>query len=64
MPVSTRTRNHSQEAFSYPVDQPEIVPIQRARVYFPATLQRTHRLVGVEECLRVRRVEVANTSAA
>jgi deazaflavin-dependent oxidoreductase (nitroreductase family) len=49
---------------TYPVDQPEIVPIQRARGYFPATLQRTHRLVGVEGCLRVRRVEVANTSAA
>jgi deazaflavin-dependent oxidoreductase (nitroreductase family) len=48
---------------SYPVDQPEIVPIQRARAYFPATLQRTHRLVGVEGCLRVRRVTVATTSA-
>jgi deazaflavin-dependent oxidoreductase (nitroreductase family) len=49
---------------SYPVDQPEIVPIQRARAYFPATLQRTHRLVGVDRCLRVRRVKAANTSAA
>jgi deazaflavin-dependent oxidoreductase (nitroreductase family) len=49
---------------SYPVDQPEIVPMEHARVYFPATLQQTHRLVGVEGCLRVRRVEVANTSAA
>jgi hypothetical protein len=46
------------------VDQPEIVPIQSARAYFPATLQRTHRLVGVEECLRVRRVKVARTSTA
>jgi deazaflavin-dependent oxidoreductase (nitroreductase family) len=49
---------------TYPVDQPEIVPIQRARGYFPATLQRTHRLVGVNRCLRVRRVKVAKTSAA
>jgi deazaflavin-dependent oxidoreductase (nitroreductase family) len=46
------------------VDQPELVPIQSARAYFPATLQRTHRLVGVEECLRVRRVKVARTSTA
>jgi deazaflavin-dependent oxidoreductase (nitroreductase family) len=49
---------------TYPVDQPEIVPMERARAYFPATLQRTHRLVGVEGCLRVRRVTVATTSAA
>jgi len=49
---------------TYPVDQPELVPIKRARAYFPATLQRTHRLVGVEGCLRVRRVKVAKTSAA
>jgi deazaflavin-dependent oxidoreductase (nitroreductase family) len=49
---------------TYPVDQPEIVPMEHARAYFPATLQRTHRLVGVEGCLRVRRVKAAKTSAA
>ena len=49
---------------TYPVDQPEIVPIKSARAYFPATLQRTHRLVGVEGCLRVRRVKAAKTSTA
>jgi deazaflavin-dependent oxidoreductase (nitroreductase family) len=49
---------------TYPVDQPEIVPIQSARAYFPATLQRTHRLIHVDGCLRVRRVKVAETSAA
>ena len=48
---------------TYPVDQPEIVPMERARAYFPATLQRTHRLVRVQQCLRVRRVKVAKTSA-
>ena len=53
---------HHGEA--YPVDQPEIVPMERARAYFPATLQRTHRLVGVEGCLRVRRVTVAKTPGA
>ena len=47
-----------------PVDQPEIVPIERARACFPAMLQRTHRLVRVDGCLRVRRVKVAMTSAA
>ncbi len=48
---------------TYPVDQPKIVPVESARAYFPATLQRTHRLVRVEECLQVRRVTVAKTSA-
>ena len=49
---------------TYPVDQPELVPIQSARAYFPATLQQTHRLVGVNRCLRVRRVKAAKPSAA
>ncbi len=49
---------------TYPVDQPELVPMERARAYFPATLQRTHRLIHVERYLRVRRVKVAKTSAA
>jgi len=49
---------------TYPVDQPEIVAMDSAWAYFPATLQRTHRLVRVNGCLRVRRVKVAKTSAA
>ena len=49
---------------TYPVDQPDLVPMDSARAYFPAKLQRTHRLVGVEGCLRVRWVKVAKTSAA
>jgi deazaflavin-dependent oxidoreductase (nitroreductase family) len=49
---------------TYPVDQPEIVPMESARAFFPATLQRIHRRIRVDRCLRVRRVEVAKTSAA
>jgi deazaflavin-dependent oxidoreductase (nitroreductase family) len=49
---------------TYPVDQPEIVPMDSVRVYFPATLQRTHRLVGVDGCLRVWRITAAKISAA
>jgi deazaflavin-dependent oxidoreductase (nitroreductase family) len=52
------------EGEACPVDRPEIVPMESARAYFPVTLQRTHRLVGVEEYLRVRRVEVGKPSAA
>ena len=53
---------HQGEA--YPVDRPEIVLMESARAYFPAKLQRTHRRVRVDRCLRVRRVEVGKTSAA
>jgi deazaflavin-dependent oxidoreductase (nitroreductase family) len=49
---------------TYAVDQPEIVPMETARRYFPAALQRTHRLVRVDQCLRVRRVKIANSAAA
>ena len=52
------------EGATYPVDQPEIVPMERERAYFPATLRRIHRRLRVERCVRVRRVEVAKTPAA
>ena len=52
------------QGHSYPVDRPEIVSMDSARAYFPATLQRIHRRIRVDRCLRVRRVEVAKTSAA
>jgi deazaflavin-dependent oxidoreductase (nitroreductase family) len=45
------------EGTTYQVDQPEIVPLAVADPYFPPQDQRTHRLFGVEQCLRVRRVE-------
>jgi deazaflavin-dependent oxidoreductase (nitroreductase family) len=51
------------EGEACPVDQPEIVPMESARAYFPATLQRIHRRIRVDRCLRVRRVEVGKTSA-
>jgi deazaflavin-dependent oxidoreductase (nitroreductase family) len=42
------------------VVRPEIVPMESARSYFPVMLQRTHRRLRVDRCLRVRRVEAAN----
>ena len=42
---------------TYAVDQPEIVPMDSARAYFPARIRRTQRLVRVDRCLRVRRVK-------
>jgi deazaflavin-dependent oxidoreductase (nitroreductase family) len=47
-----------------PVDQPEIVPMDSARAYFPATIARAQRLVGADRCLRVRRVRAAEASPA
>jgi hypothetical protein len=46
------------------VGQPEIVPMDSVRAYFPATIQRAQRLVGADRCLRVRRVEAATAPAA
>jgi deazaflavin-dependent oxidoreductase (nitroreductase family) len=39
---------------TYPVEQPEIVPRESARVYFPAAIRRLHDRIHVESCLRVR----------
>ena len=52
------------EGVTFPVDQPEIVPMKSARAYFPAQIQRIHRRIRADRCLRVRRVEVTKTSAA
>jgi deazaflavin-dependent oxidoreductase (nitroreductase family) len=49
---------------TYPVDGPQIVAMESARAYFPAALQRTHRELRVDRCLRVRLVTVAETSSA
>jgi deazaflavin-dependent oxidoreductase (nitroreductase family) len=47
---------------TYQVDQPEIVPIAMGARHFTPKDQRTHRLFGVEQCLRVRRMEPDETS--
>jgi deazaflavin-dependent oxidoreductase (nitroreductase family) len=45
------------EGHTYRVDQPEVIPLEAAAAYLPANDQRNHRLFGVDQCLRVRRVE-------
>ena len=52
------------EGSTYPVDRPEIVPMESARRYFPGTIQRIDSLIRVDRCLRVRRIAVANMQAA
>lgn len=50
------------EGNTYGVNRPEIVPIAVAGPYFPPQDQRAHRLFGVQQCLRVRRVEPDETT--
>jgi deazaflavin-dependent oxidoreductase (nitroreductase family) len=45
------------EGRTYRVDQPEVIPMEAAALYLPAKDQRNHRFFGVDQCLRVRRVE-------
>jgi deazaflavin-dependent oxidoreductase (nitroreductase family) len=42
---------------THTVDSPEIVALDAMGDIFPPSEQRTHRLFGVEQCLRLRRVE-------
>jgi deazaflavin-dependent oxidoreductase (nitroreductase family) len=39
------------------VDRPEVFPIAAAAAYLSASDRRSHRLIGVDRCLRVRRVD-------
>ncbi len=45
----------------YRVDQPEIVPLAQVEQVFSHNAQSAHHLFGVEECLRVRRLEPGET---
>lgn len=44
------------EGRTYQVDRPEIVPMASVADRFPASDQRGFRLLGVDQCLRLRRV--------
>ncbi len=45
------------EGNTYDVDRPEVVPIAAAGRHFSPQDQRAHRIFGVDQCLRVRRLE-------
>jgi deazaflavin-dependent oxidoreductase (nitroreductase family) len=55
--------NLVHEGHTYAVDRPEIVPMQAAETCFSPADQRSHRVFGVDECLRLRRAESAAASA-
>jgi deazaflavin-dependent oxidoreductase (nitroreductase family) len=50
------------EGNTFRVDQPQVVPLAVAEHHFSPADQRAHRLFGVEQCLRVRRVEPERSS--
>jgi hypothetical protein len=45
------------EGRMYTVDRPEVIATDLVEDRFPPSKLRTHRLFGVEDCLRVRRVD-------
>jgi deazaflavin-dependent oxidoreductase (nitroreductase family) len=47
---------------TYRVDRPQVVPLTVAALHFSPADQRAHRLFGVDQCLRVRRVEPDETT--
>ena len=47
---------------AFPVDQPEVIPLELVATRFSASDQRSHRLFRVDQCLRVRRVESAEAA--
>jgi deazaflavin-dependent oxidoreductase (nitroreductase family) len=49
------------EGQTYAVDQPELITTASVKQAFPAREQRTHRIFGVEQCLRVRRAPATAT---
>ena len=42
------------DGHTYAVDRPEIVPMHAVEAYFSVSEQRSSRLFGADECLRVR----------
>lgn len=46
------------DGHTYTVDRPEVVATGEVEGLFPPSEQRTHRLFGVDHCLRLRRAEL------
>ena len=55
--LAAGTAEVTLEGETYPVDRPEIVPIEEANAYIPERDQRMSSLVGVTEALRLYHAE-------
>jgi hypothetical protein len=56
-PRQMRSAVTVHEGHTYRVDRPRVLPIEAAAGHLSANDRRFHRLFGIDECLRVRRVE-------
>jgi hypothetical protein len=45
------------------LDRPEVVPVDLVGDLFPASERRTHRLFGIEQCLRLRCIEIDESAS-
>lgn len=48
---------------AYPVDRPEVIPLEEVADRFSPSDQRSHRMFRVDQCLRVRRLEPQRAGA-
>jgi deazaflavin-dependent oxidoreductase (nitroreductase family) len=55
--LTTGSATIVNEGREYRVDRPELIPLETMAARFSASDQRSHRLFGVDQCLRVRRAE-------
>jgi deazaflavin-dependent oxidoreductase (nitroreductase family) len=55
--LATGSATIVSEGHEYRVDRPELIPLETVATRFSASDQRSHRLFGVDQCLRVQRVE-------
>jgi deazaflavin-dependent oxidoreductase (nitroreductase family) len=46
-----------KEGLTYPVDRPELIPMEAAATYFGASDQRGFRVLRIDHCLHVRRAK-------
>jgi deazaflavin-dependent oxidoreductase (nitroreductase family) len=47
---------------TYAVDRPEVIPLETVATRFSASTQRSLRLFGVVQCLRLRRIDAAEAA--
>ena len=50
------------DGHAYPVDRPELIPLETVATRFSPSDQRSLRLFRVDQCLRVRRVDAAEAA--
>jgi deazaflavin-dependent oxidoreductase (nitroreductase family) len=55
--IASRSATIRHEGQTFVVDQPEIVPMAAVEQFFAPGERRTHRVFGVDQCLRLQRAQ-------